>query len=154
MAFWRLYYHIVWATKEREPLITPALESELYGYLIGKADFLESIVHDINGVEDHIHMVVSIPPKLSIADFVRHLKGSSAYHLNHLPEAPGSFGWQRGYGVVSLGQRQLNHAVAYVRDQKEHHRLGTIIKALERTDIDKDEPERFTARELGVKLPG
>ena len=141
MAFWRLFYHLIWATKEREPLITSNLEAELYGYLTGKADFLGSIAYAIGGVEDHVHMVVSVPPKLAIADFVRHLKGSSAHHMNHLPGAPGNFGWQRGYGVISLGQRQLRRAIEYVHNQKEHHRQGTTIAALERVDVEDEGPK-------------
>jgi len=140
MAFWRLFYHIVWATKEREPLITQELETELYNYFTGKADFLCSIVHAIGGVDDHVHIVASIPPKLAIADFVHHLKGSSAHHVNHLPGAPDNFGWQRGYGAISLGQRQLKRAIDYVCNQREHHHQGTTIPTLERMDVEDDGP--------------
>ena len=100
MALWRLYYHLVWATKERQPLINPEREAELYAYIIGKLDALSCIVHAIGGVEDHIHLVVSIPPTLSIADFVKNIKGSSAYHMNQaLSASSNKFGWQEGYGV-------------------------------------------------------
>ncbi|NEQ25083.1 MAG: IS200/IS605 family transposase, partial [Microcoleus sp. SIO2G3] len=75
MAFWRLYYHLVWATKERQPLITSEREPKLYSYIIGKADSLNSIIHAIGGIEDHIHLITSIPPSLSIADFVKNIKG-------------------------------------------------------------------------------
>lgn len=61
MALWHLYYHLVWATKERQPLIAPDREAELYRYIIGKADALDCIVHCLGGTEDHIHLVVSIP---------------------------------------------------------------------------------------------
>lgn len=87
MAFWRTYYHLIWATENRQPLITLSKEKELYGYIIGKADYLNCIIHAIGGTENHIHIVTSIPPKLSIADFAKRIKGSSAYHLNHLPSA-------------------------------------------------------------------
>ena len=133
MAFWRTYYHLIWATKERQPLITPEKEAELYGYIIGKANALECIIHGINGTENHIHIVASIPPKLSIADFVKKIKGSSAYHLNHCKFSSDiTFAWQRSYGVLTLGSKQLDEAKAYVDNQKEHHRNGTIIRGLER----------------------
>jgi putative transposase len=114
-------------------LITADKETELYGYMRGKADFLGCMVHAINGVEDHIHIVVSIPPKLSVADFVQQIKGSSAYHMNHhIASASGmAFGWQRGYGVFTLGGQQLEQARAYVINQKEHHARGTTIRMLE-----------------------
>ena len=82
MAFWRTYYHIVWGTKERQPLITPDRETNLYHYIIAKADNLNCIIHAINGIEDHIHLIASIPPSLSIAEFVQNIKGSSAHLLN------------------------------------------------------------------------
>lgn len=75
MPYWRLYYHLVWATKERMPLITSGIEGELHGHLRGKAHALGAIVHEVESVDDHIHMVVSILPKVSISDFVGQLKG-------------------------------------------------------------------------------
>ena len=62
MPYWRLYYHIVWSTYKREPLITPHMENELYGYLTGKAVAQEAIVHAVNGTADHVHMVASAQP--------------------------------------------------------------------------------------------
>jgi putative transposase len=138
MALWRLYYHIVWATKKRAPLITSDIEDKFYGYLIGKANHLGCIIHAIGGIEDHIHFVVSIPPKLSIAEFVKTLKGSSAYHYNHTFGKTQQFAWQEGYGVFSLGGKQLQKAVDYVHNQKTHHQNKTTIPLLEQeTDLDK-----------------
>jgi Transposase IS200 like len=82
MPLWRLFYHLVWATQERQPLISTAHEQILYPYIKGKADFLECQLHAIGGIEDHIHLIVSIPPKLSIANFAKRIKGSSARYLN------------------------------------------------------------------------
>ena len=141
MALWRLYYHIVWATKERQPLIAPERESKLYQYIIGKANTFECIVYAIGGTENHIHLVTSIPPSLSIADFVQNIKGSSAYHFNHNWQGDRSFGWQRGYGVFSLGNKQLTIATNYVKNQKAHHAKGTIIASLEQESVDNDPPK-------------
>ncbi len=136
MPYWRLHYHLVWATKNRMPLITPDLESGLHGYLIGKADELGAIVHEVESVEDHIHLVASVPPKVSISDFVGQLKGASAHHVNHLPGALGSFGWQRGYGVVLVSPSGLDKAIEYVRDQRTHHRENTAVRALECIEVE------------------
>jgi putative transposase len=147
MSLWRLYYHVVWATKNRESSIDVDLETELYNYIIGKADFLKCIVHAVNGTDNHIHLVVSIPPTLSIAEFVKNIKGSSAHHLNHdfLTDA-NQFAWQPGYGVFSLGGQQLPRAIAYVRNQKIHHSQGTIIRSLEETTNDDDPPQKYHDR--------
>ena len=155
MALWRLYYHLTWSTKERHPLITSDVESLLYGYIMGKAHALDCIIHAIGGIEDHIHLIASIPPKLSISDFVKGIKGSSAHHLNHnVAEPLPQFGWQRGYGVFSLGGKQLDEAVAYVRNQKKHHQQGTIIPSLERDDHEDDGPATWNHGEAvaGIKI--
>lgn len=146
MALWRLYYHFVWATKERQPLIIPNKEVELYNYIIGKADALRCIVHAIGGVEDHIHLVVSIPPNLSIADFVKNIKGSSAHYFNqNLSADSNKFGWQEGYGVFSLGGKQLDQAIDYVSNQKAHHFNGTAKKYLEQMTNQDDSPNRWNS---------
>ncbi|MBD2012756.1 IS200/IS605 family transposase [Microcoleus sp. FACHB-53] len=144
MALWRLYYHLVWATKERQPLINSDREDELYRYIIAKADDIRCIVHAIGGVEDHIHLVVSIPPKLAIADFTKKIKGSSAHHLNQaLSASLNKFGWQEGYGVFSLGGKQLEQAVDSVKNQKAHHLNGTAIASLEQATNQDDSPKRW-----------
>ncbi len=142
MALWRTYYHLIRATDERRPLITPIMEPQLYGYMIGKAVALGAIVHAIGGIETHTHVVASIPPKLAIADFVQNVKGSSSHHMNHGPVRHAlTFGWQRGYGVYSLGSKQLDNAIAYTLCQKEHHQQNTINPLLERDDNEDDGPD-------------
>ncbi len=137
MALWRLYYHLVWSTQNRHPLITADVEAELHGYIVGKAHSLGCLVHAIGGVEDHLHPVASIPPKLSISQFVQKVKGSSAHHLNTTITREGAiFKWQRGYGIFSLGSSQLAGTVQYVYQQKVHHHEGTLVGALEQEQDD------------------
>ena len=142
MALSKIWIHCVWATKNRLPLIQPEIEAQLYDYIIGKATSLQCMTYAIGGIEEHIHLVVSVPPKIAIADFVGKIKGSSSHHLNHESrESNTEFGWQRGYGSFTLGKKQLEHAVNYVLKQKEHHRAGTIIPALEWDDDEEHGPE-------------
>lgn len=146
MALWRLYYHLVWATKERQPLIIPNKEVELYNYIIGKADAIRCIVHAIGGIEDHIHLVVSIPPNISIADFVKNIKGSSSHYFNRdLSTDSNKFVWQEGYGVFSLGAKQLDQAVDYVSNQKAHHLNNTALNSLEQITNQDDAPIRWNS---------
>jgi putative transposase len=81
MPFWRIYYHLVWATQDRQPFITSALEPHLFAYLVRKATEQDAYVYAIDGWSDHIHLIVSIPPKVAVADFVKRLKGASAHDL-------------------------------------------------------------------------
>ncbi|XHX75797.1 MAG: IS200/IS605 family transposase [Stenomitos frigidus ULC029] len=134
MPLWKLYYHLVWSTYDRQPLLTPPREAQLYRYIARKVDSLGCILHAIGGIDEHVHLVVSIPPKLAIADFVKHIKGGSSHDLNHSnPEAKPKFGWQNEYGVFSLGCKQLDRAIAYVQNPKDYHKNGTIIASLETT---------------------
>jgi len=132
MPFWRTYYHLVWATKNREPLITEKVEDRLYTYLLHKAAELEAVVYAINGWSDHVHLIAATPPHVSVAQFVKLLKGASSHDLNQ-QGLDFHFAWQRGYGVLTLGQKQRAHAEAYVRQQKEHHRQETTSAWLERS---------------------
>lgn len=131
MAFWRVYYHLVWTTKNREPLIQPAIEQRLYGYIVNKAAESDVYVYAINGWYDHIHLVVAIPPKHAVADVVKRIKGASSHDLNHVVALDYTFAWQRSYGVMSLGERQRPLAEAYVHNQKQHHANQTTIQWLE-----------------------
>ena len=141
MPYWRLFYHLTWSTRNRTPLITVDIEAKLHGYIAGKATSLEAIVYAVNGTEDHIHLVTSIPPKLSIAEFVGRIKGSSSHHVNHLPgRSEKTFSWQRGYGVLSFGGKQLAWVVKYVRRQKEHHQQNTTVALLECATEEEDSP--------------
>lgn len=132
MPFWRTYNHLVWATKNRDPIIDTNIEDRLFPYLIKKAGETAVNVYAINGWTDHIHLIVSIPPKWSVADVVKRLKGASAYYLNQAFERNERFTWQRGYGVLTLGERQRSTAGKYVNRQKEHHRQNTTNSWLER----------------------
>ncbi len=134
MTYWRLHYHLIWATFEREPSITPEREKMFYGVLYNKAQELEVKIHAAGNVEDHTHVVASIPPKLAVADCVRHLKGASSYAINHMDGSDGKFKWQEGYGALSISERSLTKVVAYVARQKEHHSENKVIAMLERID--------------------
>ena len=134
MTYWRLHYHIIWSTFDREPSITTEHEKIFYGVLYAKAKELNLKIHAAGNVEDHVHIALSIPPSLSIADCIRHLKGASAYAINHINGSDGKFKWQEGYGALSIGERSLTRVVAYVVKQKEHHSENKMIAVLERID--------------------
>ena len=138
MSFWRIYYHIVWGTKGRQPLITPEMEAFLAAHFHRKADESGMRIFALNGWTDHVHMIVSIPPKLSIAEAVKSFKGSSSHDWNLLHKGEETFAWAQSYGVFSLGERQRGIAEEYVRNQKDHHQNKTTNPWLER-EIEDDE---------------
>ena len=134
MSYWRIFYHLIWATKQREPMLDERVEAMVYGVILNKAKELGILIHAIGGVEDHVHLATTIPPKLAVAEGVRQLKGASSYYVNHQGSGGQKLTWQDGYGVLTLGERSIPDVVKYVKDQRQHHNAGTIIPIFERTD--------------------
>ena len=125
-------FHITWHTKSSLPMITNRIENRLFQYLTHK--ILETPgarLHAIGGIETHIHIGVSLQPNLLVSDWVGKLKGSSSFYINHEVQ-PKALQWQRGYGIVTFGTKDLPWVVEYIKNQKEHHRNGTIFDRLEK----------------------
>jgi putative transposase len=134
MTYWRLHYHLIWATFERQPTITSERDKIFYRILYNKGKELDLKIHAAGNTEDHVHVVVSIPPKLAVADCVKHLKGASAFAINHMNGSDGQFQWQEGYGALTIGERSLETVMAYAARQKEHHKENTAIAVYERIE--------------------
>jgi putative transposase len=147
MPLWRLYYHLVWATKEREPLIQPAVETDIYKYIVSKAAEIDVYVYAINGWYDHVHMIVGIPPKHAVASVVKRIKGASSRFMNQSGLIDQIFAWQEGYGVFSLGEKQRPSAEAYVHNQKKHHTEQTTNAWLEYTTGNEEGPDNRSVYE-------
>jgi putative transposase len=111
-----------------------------------------AFVHEIGGIETHVHLAVTIPPTLLISDFVGQLKGGSSHYVNQaLGGRQKELQWQGGYGVVSFGMRDLPWVVEYVRNQREHHARGTVHERLER--VDQEEPVVGAAQAGAARRP-
>ena len=134
MPYWKLYYHFIWGTKNRLPLINSAFESELYKVIAAKVKTMDGFVHAIGGTEEHVHLAVSIPPKVAPAKFIGDVKGNSSHYVNHIIKPDFEFYWQDEYSVLSFGEKNLPAIVKYIHNQKQHHMDGTIIAAMERMD--------------------
>ena len=129
MSLWQIYYHIILSTKDRRALIEPAWEKDLHIYLGAKARALECVPHAINGTANHVHLVLSIPPRLAVAEVIGQLKSSSSRRLNREhPEA--GFAWQSEYNLSTVSESGLERLVGYVKAQKQHHGGGTHDRRL------------------------
>ena len=131
MPYWKLYYHFIWGTKNRLPLIDSIIERELYRAIAAKAKNMEGFVHAIGGVEDHVHLAVSVPPKVSPAKFIGDVKGNSSHYINYVVKPDFEFHWQDEYGLLSFGEKDLSWVVGYIHNQKQHHADGKLIVAME-----------------------
>ncbi len=133
MPYCQLYYHVVWATKKRQPLLAGDRERVVFDLLRSKAIGLGGFVYALNGTEDHVHLVVSIPPRLAVAEFVGQVKGVASARFNQLGSHPLLY-WQEEYGAFTFDGKRLPHVIDYVERQKEHHATKALITVLERTD--------------------
>jgi putative transposase len=131
MAYWRLFYHFVWTTKSREPLLTPDIESNVYRFLHAEATKLYVPLFVIGGTADHAHLLAAVRPAISPAGFMKQLKGSSSRFISL--EFESSFEWQAGYGVFSVSEQVVPRVIAYIEKQKQHHDEGTLIDEWEQT---------------------
>jgi REP element-mobilizing transposase RayT len=135
MPFWKCYYHIIWATKNRETVITPAIETILFPAIQSKSDELRSPILAINGVADHVHVAVCIRPSLAVGDWVGQIKGASSHAVNlAFTDLEPKFRWQTDYGVVTFGVKNAPFVVSYIENQKAHHRSGSLQAYLEQIE--------------------
>lgn len=134
MPYWRLHYHLVWCTHNRESLISDAEETIIKRSLAMTCDDMGLIRHAVGIMPDHVHIALSIPPRNSVSEVMKRLKGASSHAVR--AQNP-DFAWQAEYGALSFGDRALPRVRDYVENQRQHHDAKTTIFGLERVD-----PER------------
>jgi REP-associated tyrosine transposase len=120
MSYTNLLYHIVFATKERAPLITNDFKGRLHEYLGGIVKGLGCVPLEINGMEDHVHLLVKIRPTISVAEFLSKLKSNSSGWSKR--QTTRRFAWQGKYGAFTVSESQVGRVRQYIRDQEKHHR--------------------------------
>jgi len=131
MPYIEVYYHIVWSTKNRSPALTADIEKIIFDYIARKIHGLGGYLHVINGVEDHLHLIVSIPVTIAISKFIGQIKAVASTKINKQYFELGQFRWQSGYSVFSIGRKELKSHIRYVENQKTHHAEGTCRHHLE-----------------------
>ena len=127
--------HLVWATWDRQPLLTRPVRAMVYRQIVAKAKEHGCPVLAIGGIEDHVHVVVRFATTITISDLVQHVKGSSSRLVDRAAVAHGHapfFKWQGGYGVFPVEPESLTRVIRYVENQESHHRERTTDERLER----------------------
>ena len=151
-SYTQIHLQFVFAVKHREGFIHHSWKEELFKYITG-------IVQDkkykhkmlaINGVADHIHLLVGFRPDQSISDFMQDVKGSSSKWINSRNFLQGHFEWQSGYGAFSYSKSDVKKVIQYIKNQEEHHRVKFFreeyMDLLKEHEIDFD--ERYIFHEL------
>jgi REP element-mobilizing transposase RayT len=122
MSYVSSYFHCVFSTKERRPLITPSLQERLWPFLGGIARENKMRALMIGGVADHVHLLLSLPATMSIAKAMQLIKGGSSKWIHETFPEQRLFAWQEKYGAFSVSVAQLDSVIAYISKQPEHHR--------------------------------
>jgi len=146
-AFTQLYVHIVFAVKYRERLLTKKIRSELFKYISGIINNRKHKVIIINGVADHVHILIGLNPNDKISDLVGCVKRESSSFINDKKWFRGKFHWQDGYGAFSYGRSQLDDVYKYIANQEKQHTKRTFreeyVDLLKRYEIKFDEKYLF-----------
>ena len=132
MSHTSLFYHIIFRTKYSEPTINELNEQKLYAYISGIINNKKSILYIIGGKSDHIHILVSIPPNIAISDFMKVLKVETSKWIKESGYFPKFLGWGSGYAVFSYSYAEKEAIIAYIKNQKEHHKKLLFRDELER----------------------
>lgn len=125
-SFYKIWLHVIFSTKNREPMITHDKKEMIYNYITGQLWEAGCPVRIINGMPDHAHLLFLENPKKSISEIVKQIKGSSSHWINQEKIIQTQFAWQTGYGVFSVSESQLGKVYNYIKNQKEHHKKKTF----------------------------
>ena len=119
--FSQIYIQTVFAVENRQSLITPAFKEDLRKYITGIVCNHGQKLIAINGMPDHLHILIGLKPAMALADLVREIKADSTNFINEQKLVRGRFNWQEGYGAFSYGHSQLDKIIHYIQGQKRHH---------------------------------
>ena len=120
--FSQIYIQTVFAVSGRLSLITQDFKEELHKYIAGIVRNKGQKLISINGMADHLHILIGLRPAMALANLVRDIKSDSSDWVNRRRLARGEFAWQEGYGAFSYGHSQLDTIIRYIQNQEKHHR--------------------------------
>lgn len=146
----QIQIHFVFAVKYRDGLIHSSWRDELFKYITGIVQNNKHKMICINGMTDHVHILIGVRPTQSISDLMHDIKGSSSKWINEKKFVMGKFEWQEGYGAFSYGKSQIKDVIKYIETQELHHQKKTFkeeyIDFLQKFEIDYD--EKYIFKEL------
>jgi putative transposase len=143
----QIYIQIVFAVKGRQNLIAKEKREELHKFITGIVSNRGQKLFAIFAMPDHVHILVSISPSISISDLVRDIKAGSSKFINDNQWINSKFNWQEGFGAFSYSKSSVDKVVKYILNQEEHHRKKTFkeeyLGFLEKFEIEYDSKYLF-----------
>lgn len=122
----KIHIHVVFAVQQRSSLIRNSWKDNLHKYISGIINKSGHKVLAINGISDHVHILIGLRPNQSLSDLMKKVKGSSSKWINENRLVMGRFSWQEGYSAFSYGQSQVNYVIHYIQNQEEHHKRQSL----------------------------
>lgn len=143
----QIHIHFVFSVKYREGVIGASWKEELYKYISGIIKTNSHKLLAINGMPDHLHILIGMRPTQSVADLMQDVKGSSSKWINEKKFLKSKFEWQEGYGAFSYSKSQVNNVIDYIKNQETHHKTKSFneeyVEFLKIFEIDFDEKYIF-----------
>ncbi len=127
MSYHQILYHIIFGTKFRKNTISPEHAEELYKYIWGILKNKKCTLYRLNGVEDHIHLLISLHPSVSLADLMKTIKVSSSIWMKQSNYFPDFTGWQDGYAAFTYSLKEKENLIRYIKEQKQHHQKESFL---------------------------
>jgi REP element-mobilizing transposase RayT len=138
----KIYIHIIFTVQGRQNLISKQYKDELHKYITGIIQNKKQKVIAINGMPDHIHILIGIKPDIALSDLIRDVKANSSKFINEKKWIAGKFSWQEGFGGFSYSHSQLESVANYIKNQEKHHTKKTFrdeyLDMLKKFDVEYD----------------
>lgn len=139
----QIHIHVICAVQNRQSMIHSSWENQLYKYITGIVQNQGHKLLQVNGMPDHVHLLIGYRPIQSLSDLMKNVKQDSSRWINHTRLAEGRFVWQEGYGAFSHSKSQVPKVISYIQNQKEHHKKKSFreeyLEFLKKWDVEFDE---------------
>ncbi len=122
----QIFYHVVFAVRNRDSLIIPAIKDDLYKYITGIITSQKQKLFIINGMPDHIHILMNCKPNMNLSDNVRDIKEHSTKFINDKRILKRKFYWQAGFGAFTVSKKDVPMILNYIKNQEDHHKKNTF----------------------------
>ena len=142
-SFTQLYVQLVFAVKNRDAVLNKEIRKRVFEYISGIITEMKHKSIIVNGVSNHVHILIGMNPFISISDTVHDIKRSSSLFINNEKLCIGKFAWQEGYGAFTYSRSHLDNVFKYIQNQEEHHSKKTFkeeyIQFLKKFEIEYDD---------------
>ena len=132
----QIHLHLIFAVQNRRSLIQNSWKDRLYEYITGVVQINTHKMIIINGMPDHLHIVIGMRPTQSLSDLMQDIKGNSSRWINDNKLVTGKFNWQESYGAFTYSIKEKDIIINYIKNQKEHHKSESFYEEFKRLLVD------------------